>query len=255
MIPPRAEQLCYRTGVAIARPLIITPTYDERDNLAEFVAGVRAAAPAADVLVVDDASPDGTGELAEELRAADPKVFVLHRKGKLGLGSAYLEGFRWGLDRGYDCMVEMDADHSHDPGYLPRFFAELDAGADVVVGSRNVAGGGVRGWGLGRKILSRGGSLYARAILGLGVHDLTTGYKAFRRQVLERIDLDRVQSNGYAFQVEMTYRAVLLGFRVAEVPIVFVDRRVGQSKMSRRIVAEAVTMVWKLRLDALRGVI
>lgn len=237
----------------ISRPLIITPTYDERDNLEDFVRGVRACAPNADVLVVDDASRDGTGDLAEELRSKDAKLFVIHRPGKLGLGSAYLDGFRWGLERDYDCMVEMDADLSHDPAYLPHLFAELAVGADVVVGSRNVSGGGVRGWGLGRKILSRGGSLYARTILGLSVRDLTTGYKAFRRQVLERIDLGRVESNGYAFQVEMTYRAVLLGFNVVEVPIIFVDRRVGQSKMSRRIVAEAVTMVWKLRLDALRG--
>lgn len=239
--------------MTVDRPLIITPTYDERENLEEFVRAVRATAPSADILVVDDASPDGTGELAEQLRAADPKLFVLHRPGKLGLGSAYLDGFRWGLARDYDCFVEMDADHSHDPAYLPRFFDELRTRADVVVGSRNVAGGGVRGWGLGRKFLSRGGSFYARKILGLAVHDLTTGYKAFRRQVLERIDLDSVQSNGYAFQVEMTYRAILLGFDVVEVPIVFVDRRMGQSKMSRRIVAEAVSMVWKLRVDALRG--
>jgi dolichol-phosphate mannosyltransferase len=237
----------------VNRPLVITPTYNEKDNLESLVASVRSVLPDVDILVVDDASPDGTGALAEEIRTRDPRVFVMHRTGKLGLGTAYVAGFRWGLDRDYDVFVEMDADHSHDPKYLPRFFEELERGADVVVGSRNVRGGGVHGWGPDRLILSKGGSLYSRLVLGIRVRDLTTGYKAFRRQVLERIELDLVRASGYSFQIEMTYRALRLGFEVVEVPIVFSDRELGRSKMNRRIVLEAVGMVWKLRLDALTG--
>jgi len=235
------------------RILIVTPTYEERDNLAPFLDGVFGALPEAHVMVVDDASPDGTGELADRIASEDDRVHVMHRPGKLGLGSAYLDAFRWGLAEGYDLFFEMDTDLSHDPRYLPDFLAAVDAGADVVIGSRNVPGGGVEGWGLGRHVLSKGGSLYSRTILGLSVHDLTSGYKAFRRPVLESIDLAAVQSEGYSFQIELTYRAIRRGFRVAEVPIVFVDRRAGESKMSRKIFAEAVVMVWKLRLDALLG--
>lgn len=241
------------TDAASPRVLIITPTYDERDNLEAFVDGVFAVLPEANVLVVDDASPDGTGELADALAARDPRIEVLHRAGKLGLGSAYVEGFRLGLGRGYDVLFEMDTDLSHDPAYLPDFLEAIAGGADLVIGSRNVPGGGVEGWGPGRHVLSRGGSLYSRVILGLAVRDLTSGYKAFRRSALEAIDLDSVQSEGYAFQVELTYRAILRGLRVVEVPIVFVDRRVGQSKMSRRIFAEAVLMMPRLRFRAARG--
>ena len=204
-------------------------------------------------MIVDDASPDGTGDIGDELAAKDDRVHVIHRPGKLGLGTAYVDAFRWGMSRGFERYFEMDADLSHDPKYLPDFVHALDDGADVVIGSRNVRGGGVEGWGLGRHVLSKGGSLYSRTILGLGVHDLTSGYKAFSRRALEAIDLEHVRSNGYSFQIEMTYRAILKGMRVVEVPIVFVDRRAGYSKMSRRIFAEAIGVVWKLRIDAVRG--
>jgi dolichol-phosphate mannosyltransferase len=233
--------------------LIIVPTYNERDNLELLVGAVFGAAPAAHVLVVDDASPDGTGAIADRLAAADPRVHVLHRAGKLGLGTAYVEGFVWGLARTYRWFFEIDADFSHDPAALARFFAAFARGADVVVGSRNVAGGAVQGWGPHRHVISKGGSLYARLILGVPVHDLTTGYKAFTRAALETIGPTRVGSNGYSFQIEMTYRALRRGLRVEEIPITFVDRRVGKSKMSSRIVLEAMVVVWKLRWAALRG--
>ncbi|MBO6934077.1 MAG: polyprenol monophosphomannose synthase [Deltaproteobacteria bacterium] len=235
------------------KTLIVTPTYDERDNLAPFMDGVFEVVPDAHVLVVDDNSPDGTGALADRIAERDARVHVMHRAGKMGLGSAYLEGFGWALERGYDLVFEMDTDLSHDPRYLPDFLAAFENGADLVIGSRNVRGGGVEGWGIGRHILSKGGSLYSRTILGLDVRDLTSGYKGFRREVLESIELDQVASEGYSFQVELTYRAIRRGFQVAEVPIIFVDRRAGQSKMSRKIFAEAVMMMPKLRLDALRG--
>lgn len=230
--------------------LVVTPTYDERENLEELARGVFAACPGAHLLVVDDASPDGTGALADDLAAADPRVHVLHRPAKMGLGSAYLDAFRWGLEREYATFVQMDTDGSHDPGYLPALLGELDDGADLVIGSRNVPGGDVEGWGFGRHVLSKGGSLYSRAILGLEVRDLTSGYKAFSRAALEAVDLEAVRSEGYAFQIELTYRVVRANLRVVEHPIVFVDRRVGQSKMSGRIVAEAVVMVPALRLRA-----
>lgn len=235
------------------RVLVITPTYNERENLHAFLDALFAVAPQVDVLIVDDNSPDGTGALADEVAARDPRVHVRHRAGKLGLGTAYLEGFQWALAQGYDVVFEMDTDLSHDPRYVPEFIRAIEAGADVVIGSRNIPGGGVEGWGPGRHFVSKGGSVYARTILGLDVRDLTSGYKAFTRDALQRIDLGGVKSNGYSFQIELTYRAVLRGMRVAEVPILFVDRRAGASKMSRKIFAEAVVMVWKLRLDALRG--
>ncbi len=235
------------------RILIVTPTYNERENLETFVSRLHAVTPAVDVLVVDDSSPDGTGDLADTLAKGDPRIHVLHRAGKLGIGTAYIAGFEYALREGYDVVFEMDTDLSHDPRYVPDFLRALEAGADVVIGSRNVAGGGVEGWGVGRHVLSKGGSLYSRTILGLRVRDLTSGYKAFTRRALEGIDLRSVRSEGYSFQIELTYRALRRGFRVTEVPIVFVDRRAGQSKMSRRIFAEAVAMVWKLRFDALRG--
>lgn len=234
--------------------LIVTPTYNERENLETFLAGVFEWAPKVDVLVVDDGSPDGTGQLADEIAAKDPRVRVIHRPGKMGLGSAYLQAFARELENPrYQVFLEMDTDLSHDPQYLPQFFRAIDEGADVVIGSRNIPGGGVEGWGLGRHIMSKGGSLYSRTILGLSVRDLTSGFKAFRRRALESIELSTVHSEGYSFQIEMTFRCLRKGFRVAEVPIVFVDRRKGASKMSRKIFAEAVGVVWKLRFDALRG--
>jgi dolichol-phosphate mannosyltransferase len=235
------------------KTLIVTPTYNEADNLERVAMGVRAAAPDADMMIVDDASPDGTGAIADELARKDAHIHVIHRAGKLGLGTAYVEAFRWGLAHGYEWFFEMDADFSHDVRFLPEFFHALENGADVVIGSRNVSGGGVEGWGIGRHVLSKGGSFYSRTILGLPVRDLTSGYKAFSRRGLETIDLARVRSNGYSFQIETTFRAHLKGLQIVEVPIIFVDRRAGQSKMSRRVFAEAVGVVWKLRLDAIRG--
>ncbi len=234
------------------RALVILPTYDERENLGPLVAAIfeaTAALPCAvEVLVVDDASPDGTGELADALAADDPRVHVLHRPGKQGLGRAYLAGFAWALAEGHDLVLEMDADFSHPPRSLPDLL-RASSRADVVLGSRYVPGGGVRHWGLGRRLLSQGGSIYARTILGLTQRDLTGGFKVFRRRALEALDLATVRSEGYAFQIELTLRAVRRGLTVVEVPIVFEDRRVGQSKMSRRIFAEAVVLVWKLRFD------
>jgi dolichol-phosphate mannosyltransferase len=228
------------------RACVVLPTYNERENIPAIVPAILAASPALDVLVVDDDSPDGTGALADELASADPRVRVLHRERKAGLGRAYLEGFAKALSAGYGRILEMDADFSHDPARLP---ALLATDADVVLGSRYVPGGGTVNWGLGRRLLSRGGSLYARTILGVPIRDLTGGFKCFRRKVLESLDLGTVRSSGYAFQIELTYRAIRRGFKVVELPITFVDRRVGRSKMSRRIVAEALWMVWKIRFD------
>jgi dolichol-phosphate mannosyltransferase len=233
--------------------LVVTPTYNERDNLEAFMSGIRRNLPQTDVLVVDDASPDGTGELADRLAASDSRVHCLHRPAKLGLGTAYVDGFRWALDRGYDLVAEMDADLSHDAGDLVRLIAAIDDGADLALGSRGVPGGGVVGWGLGRHLLSKGGSLYARLILGVQVRDLTTGFKVFRRSALEAIEPASLRSNGYAFQIETTFRAVACGLRVVEVPIVFCDRQVGRSKMSRKIFLEAIAGVWRMRAGAKRG--
>ncbi|MGZ6142795.1 MAG: polyprenol monophosphomannose synthase [Myxococcales bacterium] len=231
------------------RACVILPTYNERENLPEIVPAILAAAPEADILVVDDNSPDGTGALADALASQHAgRVRVLHRERKEGLGRAYLAGFADALARGYGRVVEMDADFSHDPRRLPALL-EASRDADLVLGSRYVEGGGTVNWGLGRRLLSKGGSLYARTILGLSIRDLTGGFKCFRREVLEGIDLATVRSSGYAFQIELTYRAVRRGFTVREIPIVFADRRVGKSKMSRGIVAEALWMVWKIRVD------
>ncbi|MDH3201535.1 MAG: polyprenol monophosphomannose synthase [Myxococcales bacterium] len=235
------------------RSLIVTPTYNERDNLEVLVSSVFDALPQAHILVVDDASPDGTGALADDMATRDARVHVLHRPRKQGLGTAYLAGFAWGLEQQYEYLFEMDADLSHDPKYLPNFLEALDRGADLVIGSRNVPGGDVEGWGPVRRFISKGGSLYSRSILGLEVRDLTSGFKGFRRKVLETIALDQVESEGYSFQIELTYRAVLKGFSVVEIPIVFVDRRAGQSKMSGSIFVEAIWMVPRLRWNAGRG--
>lgn len=233
--------------------LIITPTYNERENLEELIEGVREALPHASILIVDDASPDGTGALADEIAKRDPLVHVLHRAAKLGLGSAYLDGFRFGLDRDYTAFIQMDADGSHDPAYLPAFIERLIEGNDLVIGSRNIPGGGVEGWGAGRHALSKGGSVYSRLLLGLDLHDLTSGYKAMRRSLLEALPLESIRSEGYSFQIELSYRASQIGAKIVEHPIVFVDRRAGQSKMSRAIFFEAIWMVPSLRLRSLRG--
>ncbi|MES1164991.1 MAG: polyprenol monophosphomannose synthase [Verrucomicrobiota bacterium] len=232
-----------------APTLVVIPTYNEREILGEIIPAVRGAVPDAFIQIVDDNSPDGTGVLADQLAAADPQVEVLHRRDKQGLGAAYLDAFRRGLAsaRGYARIVQMDSDFSHDPRDIPRLLKALDEGADMALGSRYVPGGGTRNWGLARRIISRGGGLYARTVLGVGIQDLTGGFKAWRRETLLGIDLDAVATRGYGFQIEMTYRTIVAGFRVVEVPITFVDRRVGQSKMSGTIVTEAITMVLALR--------
>ena len=229
--------------------LICLPTYNERDNLEPITRAILAADPRVDVLVVDDNSPDGTGALADGLAAAEPRIRVLHREKKEGLGRAYVAAFKWALAQGYTWVLEMDADFSHDPRYLPTLLDAAASGVDLVLGSRYVEGGGTVNWGVGRKLISRGGSLYARTVLGVGVRDLTGGFKCFHRRVLEALDLDAVMGSGYGFQIEMTYRTLLRGFTVRELPIQFEDRRVGQSKMSRKIFLEAFTLVWKLRLS------
>jgi dolichol-phosphate mannosyltransferase len=227
--------------------LIVVPTYNEKDNVEAIAAKMLAAAQGAEILFVDDNSPDGTGEILDRLAAADPRVHVLHRAGKLGLGTAYRDGFAWGMARGFDLLIEMDADGSHDPRHLPDLLALARNGADVAIGSRYVAGGGTVNWGVGRKLISRGGSLYARTVLGIDVRDVTAGFMCWRKSALEAIDLSTITSNGYSFQVEMKYRAIQRGLKLVETPIVFVDRKVGQSKMSRAIFLEAMLKVWKLR--------
>lgn len=232
----------------MAANLVIIPTYNERDILRSIVEAALAELDDAHVLIVDDNSPDGTGELADELVEQDDRVSVLHRPDKLGLGTAYLAGFRYALERDYAAVFEMDADFSHDPRCLPELMAALEQGADLVLGSRYVPGGRTENWGLVRRLISRGGNVYARAILGVDPHDLTSGFKCFRREVLEAVDLGSIRSEGYAFQIEMTFRALQLGFTVAEVPITFVDQRGGESKMSWAIFAEAVWVPCRLRM-------
>jgi dolichol-phosphate mannosyltransferase len=224
------------------RMLVVVPTYDECENLESIVSRVRAAVPTAHVLVVDDASPDGTGEIADRLAAADDAVQVLHRQAKGGLGAAYVAGFRWGLARDYDVFVEMDADGSHQPEQLPALLAALER-ADLVLGSRWVPGGSVVNWPLSRQLLSRGGNTYVRLALGLELRDSTGGFRAFRRRTLEGIGLDDVASTGYCFQVDLAWRTQRLGLTVVEVPIEFVERRYGHSKMSGAIVREALWRV------------
>jgi dolichol-phosphate mannosyltransferase len=235
------------------RAVVCLPTYNERENLARMVAALLERLGAEDlVLVIDDNSPDGTGELADRLASQDERVAVIHRARKEGLGPAYLAGFRRALADGAELILEMDADFSHDPGDVPRLIAAA-ADADLVLGSRYVPGGRVENWNLWRRFVSRAGSLYAQALLLAPVRDLTGGFKCYRREVLERIELGAVTSRGYAFQIETTYRALHAGFRVVEIPIAFVDREAGTSKMSRAIVLEAVWRVPHLALQALRG--
>lgn len=231
---------------------VVLPTYDEAENIGPMSRAILAALPAATLLVVDDGSPDGTGRIADELAAADPRIRVRHRAAKQGLGRAYLDGFQVALDGGAQRIVQMDADFSHDPAVLPDLLAPIERDeADLVIGSRYTSGGGVVDWGLGRKLISRGGSLFARVVLGLPASDLTGGFKAWRASTLASILFDGIHAGGYVFQIEMTYRAHGAGARVREVPITFRDRRVGQSKMSRRIVVEALVVVVQLRAESL----
>lgn len=233
------------------RALVIIPTYNESKNLPAIVPLVLEKDPRLEVLVIDDNSPDGTGKIADELAAASPRVHVVHRPGKQGLGTAYRHGFRWALERDFEYVFEMDADFSHDPKHLPEFLAAAEH-ADLVLGSRYLDGRvTVVNWPMPRLVLSYGANIYARLITGLKVWDATGGFKCFRRRVLEAIDLDAVHSNGYSFQIEMNLRAVRRGFRITEIPIVFVDRTEGQSKMSGAIIREAIWMVWRLRFKAL----
>jgi dolichol-phosphate mannosyltransferase len=233
---------------------VVLPTYDEADNIGPITAAILEALPGATLLVVDDGSPDGTGALADGLAATDSRVRVRHRPAKQGLGKAYLDGFQVALDGGARLVVQMDADFSHSPTVLPALLAPLEAGAaDLVIGSRYTRGGRVEDWGLGRRIISRGGSLFARIVLGLQVRDLTGGFKAWRAETLAAIPFDGVHAGGYVFQIEMTFRADRRGARIREVPITFRDRRVGASKMSRRIVVEALVVVVQLRAEELVG--
>jgi dolichol-phosphate mannosyltransferase len=235
------------------RALVIVPTYNERDNIERVIAGVLSNARRTEILIVDDASPDGTGQIADGLAAQNPRIHVLHRAGKEGLGTAYIAGFRWALERDYQYVLEMDADFSHDPGFIPEFLHAIQD-SDLVAGSRYLDGrANVINWPMSRLLLSYSANVYARRVTGLPVSDATSGFKCFRRKVLERIDLSTVRSNGYAFQIEMTFRAWKLGFRIREIPIVFSDRMEGHSKMSGKIVREAVWMVWRLRLAGMLG--
>ncbi|MFO7562907.1 MAG: polyprenol monophosphomannose synthase [Enhygromyxa sp.] len=240
----------------VVRPIVLLPTYNERDNLEAILDAILQAQPSFHVLVIDDASPDGTGEIADARAAADERVHVLHRPGKQGLGKAYVAGFEWALEHahGFTHVFEMDADFSHDPRYLePLLRACTEGGADLAIGSRYVPGGGTRGWPWHRQLISRGGGLYARTLLGLSIRDPTAGFLCIRRRVLETLQLGALESQGYGFQIELKYRAVLAGFRILEVPIVFVERERGQSKMSGKIAAEALVKTLALRLRASAG--
>lgn len=233
----------------VGRVVVIIPTYNERENLDSIASRVRSSAPEADLLVVDDNSPDGTGELADKLSAGDRQIHVLHRPGKAGLGAAYIAGFGWALDQGYGAVVEMDADGSHQPEDLPRLLSALE-GADAVIGSRWVQGGTVRNWPKSREVLSRGANTYARLMLRVPVHDTTAGFRAYRAATLRAVHLGTVQSQGYCFQIDLTLRALNAGLTVAEVPITFIDRTRGASKMSRAVVAEAF---WRVTQWGLAG--
>lgn len=232
-----------------ARPVVLVPTYEERENLDAILDAILAAQPGFDICVIDDASPDGTGDIADARAADDSRIHVLHRARKDGLGPAYLHGFEWALSQPkvYTHVFEMDADFSHDPRYLGPMLAAACDGADVVVGSRWVPGGGIEGWSAVRLAISRGGSMYARQVLGVAVRDLTAGYVCWRREVLSTLPLRQVQTRGYGFQIEMKYRALVAGFTIAEHPIVFPDRKKGESKMSLKIFFEGASSVWRLR--------
>jgi dolichol-phosphate mannosyltransferase len=230
------------------KTLIIIPTYNELENLPPLLKEIFSYAPTTDLLIIDDNSPDGTGALADRISKEDPRLHVLHRAGKLGLGTAYIAGFKYAIAHGYDAVFEMDADFSHNPLYLPDFLKKIQQ-ADLVIGSRYIKGGSTPNWSVSRRLISGCGNIFARIVLGMPVHDCTAGYRCYRRTVLERIGLDTIQSQGYGFQVEMAYRVQTLGFKIAETPIVFMDRRVGQSKMSRKIVFEAFSYVLRARFS------
>ena len=232
-----------RPGGPLGRVAVIVPTYNERANLEQIASRLRTAVPDADLLIVDDNSPDGTGEAADKLAAGDARIHVLHRPAKAGLGSAYIAGFRWALERDYGVLVEIDADGSHQPQELPALLAALEAGADLVIGSRYVPGGTVLNWPKSREVLSRGGNTYARVMLGIKVRDATGGYRAFRATALRQVGLDEVESQGYCFQIDLALRVIRAGLTVVEVPITFVERTQGASKMSRAVVAEALWRV------------
>lgn len=235
------------------RALVIVPTYNERENISRLIAAVLEKDPRLEMLVVDDGSPDGTGDIVESITTQNPRVHILRRPRKMGLGTAYIAGFKWSLERGYDYTFEMDADFSHDPGHLPEFLHEIET-ADLVLGSRYRHGKvTVVNWPIRRLLLSYFANVYARVVTGLQLFDSTGGYKVYRRAVLEAIDLDDVRSNGYAFQIEMSFRAWRKKFRIVEIPIVFMDRTEGTSKMSKAIVREAVWMVWRLRFWSMSG--
>ena len=234
------------------RALIIFPTYNERDNIDKIVHAVMPLDPRIHVLIVDDNSPDGTGDIADRLAAEFSKVHVLHRSEKQGLGRAYIAGFRWAIEQGFDFVFEMDADFSHSPEYLRDFLKEIQNN-DLVIGSRYISGVNVINWPMGRLLLSYYANVYTRLVTGLPLRDATGGFKCFRRQVLEAINLDEVKSTGYAFQIEMSMRAWKMGFRIREIPIIFYDRVAGHSKMSKKIMREAIWMVWALRLKAIFG--
>lgn len=234
--------------------LIVIPTYNEIDNIQPLVRQVLEATPSSvHILICDDGSPDGTGQLADTMAKADQRVHVLHRPKKMGLGTAYVAGFKWGMQQTsptFDAFIEMDADFSHNPTYLPTMLRHLEEGSDVAIGSRYVSGGGTVNWGIGRKIISRGGSLYSRLILGAKIRDFTGGFNGWRRKVVEAVEMETLRSDGYSFQIELKYRAFLRGFKITEFPIIFEDRKVGKSKMNRRIVFEALGRVWGFRMRA-----
>ncbi len=228
------------------RGIVVVPTYNERENIEELINKVLSVSPIIDILIVDDNSPDGTGEIVDRMAKENSRIKVIHRPGKMGLGSAYVEGFKYALKEGYDFIMEMDADFSHNPEDIPRFIEKIKE-YDLVIGSRYINGVSVVNWPISRLFLSYFANIYARFITGVPIKDLTGGFKCFRREVLEAIDLDSIMSDGYAFQIEMNYRAYKKGFRITEIPIIFIERRAGASKMSKKIVWEAFWLVWKLR--------
>lgn len=237
------------------KALVIIPTYNEKENIRQITAKVLAQHEQIDILVVDDGSPDGTGDIVEEMRKTNPRIHCLHREGKQGLGTAYLAGFKYAIQNEYDYVFEMDADFSHDPKAIPKFLEKINEGEgyDLVIGSRYINGVTVMNWPIKRLLLSYYANVYARIVTGLPLQDGTGGFKCFRRKVLEAIDLDKVRSNGYAFQIEMSFRAWSKGYRLAEIPIFFIDRNVGVSKMSKKIIREAIWMVWWLRFSKIFG--
>jgi dolichol-phosphate mannosyltransferase len=230
------------------KTLIIIPTYNEYENIPPLLKAIFSYVPQTDILIIDDNSPDGTGELVDEIGLTDKRVHIIHRTGKLGLGTAYVTGFKYAIAHNYDAAFEMDADFSHDPQYLPNFLTAIEH-ADLVIGSRYIPGGATPNWSIIRRLISGGGNIFARLVLGMPIHDCTAGYRCYRCEVLESIDLESVESQGYGFQVELAYRVMKQGFRIVETPIVFMDRRVGKSKMSRKIVLEAFTYVLRTRFS------